>query len=136
MMLKQSAKRNLQRIKGLKVKQGLIKIFTLITVCIWLLYQLKHYYYYYSRDMKKSYEEISYSNIFEKVNQNNILLGRKGFLQPWKKKQFEFMDESITDRVMGLGNERDRVLEEDEPQDLIDEEDEEEDMSLLEDRSR
>lgn len=131
-MSKQSPNRN-QRTKGFKVKQG-FKIFILIAVGIWLLYQLKH-----SHDNKKAYEESS-AKRFEKLKAGHETkrLGRKGF-QPWIKKPYELIDETeyskaemVKEQNGGAdddvaGHDRDRVEEEDpeEVEDLIDEEDKE-----------
>ncbi|KAJ1391940.1 hypothetical protein SESBI_36199 [Sesbania bispinosa] len=138
-----------QKTKGFKIKQG-IKIFTLIAVGIWLLYQLKH-----SHDKKQNEE--SSAKIFEKLKAGHETkkLGRKG-LQPWINKPYELMDESEPERVMEqssggdddddiVGHDRDRVEDEEpeEVEDLIDEEDKEKEeeneemeevMSLLEDQ--
>lgn len=152
-MWKQSPKRN-QRTKGFKVKQG-FKIFTLIVVGIWLLYQLKH-----SHD-KKSYEENS-AKIFGnlKAGPENKKLGRKE-LHPWtNNKPFELMEDTeenehggVKEQSGGIEDDADKVEEEEseEVEDLIDVEDKEkeqnededgenmgklmEDMSLLEDQS-
>ncbi|XP_027355563.1 stress response protein NST1-like [Abrus precatorius] len=158
-MLKQSPNRN-QRTKGFKVKQGL-KIFTLIAVGIWLLYQLKHSY------DKKSNEESSLKILENlKASIETKTLGRKGS-QPWTNKPYELMDDTeenehervkeqsrgVEDYLVGLGHDRDKVVEEEEneeAEDLIDEEDKEkeepneedvedigkhmEDMSVLEDQ--
>ncbi|KAK7351518.1 hypothetical protein VNO77_11039 [Canavalia gladiata] len=149
-MSKQTSNRN-HRTKGFKVKQGL-KIFILIALGIWLLYQLKHLY------DKKSYEDL-------KASPETKTLGRKGF-QPWINKPYELRDDSqekegerLKEQSSGgdddiVGHGRDRVEEEDteEVEDLIDEEDKEkeeqnededgedmgkqmEDMRLLDDQS-
>lgn len=148
-MLKQSPNRN-QRTKGFKVKQG-FKIFTLIAVGIWLLYQLKH-----SHD-KKSYEESS-AKVFEnlKAGPEAKKLGRKGF-QPWiNYKPLELMDDSEEtepERVKGQNEDKVEEEESEEVEDLIDEEDKKkeeqnededgedvgkqmEDMNLLEEQAR
>lgn len=131
-MSKQSPNRN-QRTKGFKVKQG-FKIFILIAVGVWLLYQLKH-----SHDEKRAYEESSAKG-FEKLKAGHETkrLGRKGF-RPWIKKSYELIDEtedSKPERVKEqnggsdddvVGHDRDRFEEEEpeEVEDLIDEEDKE-----------
>lgn len=125
--MKQSPNRN-QRTKGFKVKRG-FKIFTLIAVGFWLLYQLKQ-----SHDKSKSYEGTS-AKIFEKlkVGHETNKLGRKGF-QPWINKPYQLIDgteESEPERVLEddiVGHNQDRVEEEEpeEVEDLIDGEDKEE----------
>ncbi|XP_045799374.1 leiomodin-3-like [Trifolium pratense] len=126
-MLKQSPNRN-QRTNGYKVKQGL-KIFTLIVLAIWLLYQLKH-------------------------SQETKILGRKGF-HLWMNKPYELIGDAkkkkpeiVIEENNGEGDDnvgynRDRVEDEEpeEVEDTIDDENKEEeeeneameeDMSLFE----
>lgn len=103
-MLKQSLNYRNQRINVNKIKQG-IKIFTVIAVFIWLLYQLKH-----SRETK--------------------ILGRKGF-QLWINKPYALMgDGKERKHEIGAmeGNNRGRVEEEEaeEVDDVVEEEDNEE----------
>lgn len=120
-MLKQSPNRK-QRTKGFKVKQG-FKIFTLIVIGIWLLYQLRH-----SHD-KKSYEESS-AKLFEnlKAGPEAKKLGRKGF-QPWaNNKALELMDDTEEiepERVKEQNEDKVDEEESEEVEDLIDEEDKE-----------
>ncbi|RDX74107.1 hypothetical protein CR513_46181, partial [Mucuna pruriens] len=116
----QSPNRN-QRTKGFKVKQG-FKIFTLIVVGIWLLYQLKH------SHGKKPYEESS-AKMFEnlKAGPETKNIGRKG-LQPWINKPLELMDDAEENEPQKVKEQNyDKVEEEesDEVEDLIDEEDKE-----------
>ncbi|MED6136480.1 hypothetical protein PIB30_056530, partial [Stylosanthes scabra] len=107
-MLKQSPSR-IQRTKSFKVKQG-FKIFTLVVVGIWLIYQLKQ-----SHDTKKDAHEVG-------------KFGRK-VLNP-----YELIDDDAEDRKpkrwekeddITVHRHRDRVEEEEpeEVEDLIDQED-------------
>ncbi|KAK7410408.1 hypothetical protein VNO78_01168 [Psophocarpus tetragonolobus] len=124
-MLKQSTNRN-QKTKSFKVKLG-FKIFILIVVGIWLIYQLK------SSHEKKSYEESS-EKVFEDLKDGPEMkkLGRKG-LQPWTNyKPYELMDDAEEnehereDDVVVI-HDGDKVEEEEseEVEDLIDEQDKE-----------
>ncbi|XP_057440295.1 uncharacterized protein LOC130732206 [Lotus japonicus] len=138
-MLKQLPNRN-QRTKGSMIKQG-FKIFTLIAVIIWLLFQLNH-----SLDKRKPNEDNT--KVFEKLkaSHESKKLGRKWF-QPWINKPYGLMEEteeSESERVVeqSIGGDDD-IVEPEEVEDLIDEEDKEkeeenedieETMSLLEDK--
>jgi len=122
-MLKQLPKRN-HRTKGFKAKQG-FKIFALIVVGVWLLYQLKQY----SRDKKLS-EETS-AKIFENVKaaSETRKLGRKG-LQPLSNgKVFELMEDTEENEHErdDIGHDGERIEEEEseEVEDLNDEQDKE-----------
>ncbi|KAL2340074.1 hypothetical protein Fmac_008014 [Flemingia macrophylla] len=120
-------KRN-QRTKGFNVKQG-FKIFTLIIVGIWLLYQLKH-----SLD-KKWYDESS-AKILQnlKVGPENKILGRKELHPRTYNNPLELMDgteenehERVKEPSSGIEHDGDKVEEEEseEVEDLIDVEDKE-----------
>lgn len=138
-MLKQLSNRN-QRTKGFRVKLG-FKIFTLIVVGIWVLYQLRQY----SLDEERSAKR--FENLKAGLDETKKL-GRKG-LQPWTNyKPYELMDdteenEHERDDVVVI-QDGDKVEEEEseEVEDLIDEQDKEKEeqnedeegrMSLLED---
>lgn len=121
-MLKQLSNRN-QRTKGFRVKLG-FKIFTLIVVGIWVLYQLRQY----SLDEERSAKR--FENLKAGLDETKKL-GRKG-LQPWtNNKPYELMDdteenEHERDDVVVI-HDGDKVEEEksEEVEDLIDEQDKE-----------